>query len=130
MDKAESPKWLRVAIAQGLGKLVVLRLANQPPEEMIKATAEVWVQVILNQRIYGGWIESEDKWRIEQAFMRLCAECERFPAPKALLDRLPKRKVIELPKPEHKPPSPEQQQRIAKMLAELGVGRNAKRKRA
>ncbi|ACA32314.1 conserved hypothetical protein [Histophilus somni 2336] len=120
-------KWLKRTVAQGLGKLVVLRLANQPPEEMIKATAEVWVQVILSQRIYGGWQEKEDKWRIEQAFMRLCAECERFPAPKMLLDRLPKRKTLELPPPQPKPLTPEQQAHVSKMLNEWRGVLNAKR---
>lgn len=112
-------KWLKKVVAQGLGKLVVLRLANQPPEEMIKATAEVWVQVILSQRLYGGWQEKEDKWRIEQAFMRLCAECERFPAPKMLLDRLPNRKIAELPPPEPKPLTPARREQLAKMFAKL-----------
>lgn len=125
MDNA--PKWLRVSVAKGLGKLLLLRLANQPAEEMITATAEVWVQVMLSQRLYGGWDEAQDKWRIEEAFMRLCAECERFPVPKNLLDFLPKRKTPELPKPEPKPLTPEQQAKVAAMLKEFRGMLNAKR---
>lgn len=122
-----APKWLRVAVAQGLGKLLLLRLANQPAEEMITATAEVWVQVILSQRLYGGWDEAQDKWRIEEAFMRLCAECERFPVPKNFLDSLPKRKVLELPKAEPKPLTPEQKAKISAKLQEWRGMLNAKR---
>lgn len=103
--------WLKKTVAQGLGKLVVLRLSNQPPEEMIAATAEIWVQALLTQKLDGGWQESEDKWRIEQGFMQLCAECERFPAPKMLLERLPKRKIPELPTPAPRPLTREEKHR-------------------
>ncbi len=95
-----NPKWLNVSIAQGLAGLVLLRLPNTPPEDMIKATAKVWVTALTTVKLYGGWNEVEDKWRIESAFTRLYAECDRFPSPKMLIERLPKRKVLELPEPQ------------------------------
>ncbi|BFU64735.1 hypothetical protein [Rodentibacter abscessus] len=97
MNKAKStPQWLKETIAKGLGGLVVLRLANTPPEEVIKDTAKIWTLVISRQPNYGGWDEVQDKWRIEEGFMRLYAECEYFPSPKMLIDRLPKRKQPEV----------------------------------
>lgn len=92
--------WLRATIAKGLAGLVVLRLQGQPPEDMITKTAEIWVKAILHQKIFNGWNEQEDKWRIEEAFLTLYSECERFPSPKMLLDRMPKRIVLALPEPE------------------------------
>lgn len=41
--------------------------------------------------------------------MQLGADCDRFPSPKMLLDRLPKRKVLALPAPEPKEITPERQ---------------------
>lgn len=91
--------WLRATIAKGLAGLVVLRLQGQPPEDMITKTAEIWVKAILHQKIFNGWNEQEDKWRIEEAFLTLYAECDRFPSPKMLLERLPKRRILALPEP-------------------------------
>ena len=91
--------WLRATIAKGLAGLVVLRLQGQPPEDMITKTAEIWVKAILHQKIFNGWNEQEDKWRIEEAFLTLYSECDRFPSPKMLLERLPKRRVLALSEP-------------------------------
>lgn len=92
--------WLNATIAQGLGGLVLLRLPNQPPEELIKQTAKVWVIALESVKLYGGWNEEDDKWRIEKGFQCLYAECDRFPAPKMLIERMPKRKAVEaLPAP-------------------------------
>lgn len=99
MDNQQNTQWLKATIAKGLAGFIVLRLPNQPPEEMITKTAEIWLQAILHKKLYNGWNESEDKWRIEQAFLNLYAECERFPSPKMLLERLPARKVLALPEP-------------------------------
>lgn len=110
-------KWLNSAIAQGLAGMVLLRLPNQPPEDMIAATAKVWVKVISQIKLYNGWNEQDDKARIEQAFLRLYAECDRFPTPKQFLDRLPPRKTVQaLPQPK----MTEQQRLIAaERLAQL-----------
>lgn len=103
--------WLRATIAKGLAGLVVLRLSGQPPEDMIIKTAEIWVKAILHQKIYNGWNEQDDKWRIEEAFLTLYAECDRFPSPKMLLERLPKRKVLTLPEPKITVLTPEERER-------------------
>lgn len=90
-----TPQWLKSAVSQGIAGLVLLRLPNQPPEEMITKTAQVWL-LALNK--HQTWHESEDKWRIEDGFARLYGECDRFPNPKMLLERMPKRKPpLELP---------------------------------
>ncbi|OBP35178.1 hypothetical protein A6J59_004140 [Pasteurella multocida] len=91
--------WLKSVIAKGLAGLIVLRLPNQPSEDTIAKTAEIWVKTILHQKIFNGWNEQDDKWRIEEAFLTLYAECDRFPSPKMLLERLPKRRVLALPEP-------------------------------
>lgn len=90
-------QWLKATIAKGLAGLVVLRLPNQPPEEMITKTAEIWVKAILHQKIHNGWNAEQDQWRIEHAFLTLYAQCDRFPSPKMLLERLPARKILALP---------------------------------
>lgn len=83
--------WLNAAIAKGLMGLVTLRLPNTPPEEIIVKTAQIWV-LALTKGLGNTWNEEDDLWRIENAFMRLYADCDRFPSPKMLIERLPKRK--------------------------------------
>lgn len=120
--------WLNEAIAQGLMGLVALRLPNTPPEEVIVKTAKIWV-LALTKGCGGQWVEDEDRWRIEKAFVRLYADCEFFPSPKMLIERLPKRKQPEVFMLERKVTDEERlrtQQMCKKMMAILkGVKINA-----
>lgn len=111
-----NPKWLKSAVSKGLAGLVLLRLPNTPPEELIQQTAKVWLLAITQTKLFNGWNEQDDKWRIEKAFLQLYAECDRFPSPKMLIERLPKRVVLELPEPTL---TAEQQQRNAENWRKL-----------
>lgn len=85
----EKDDWLNAVIAKGLMGLVALRLPNTPPEEIIVKTAQIWV-LALTKGLGTKWEKKRDTPRIEKAFMRLYAECDRFPNPKMLIERLPR----------------------------------------
>lgn len=90
--------WIRAEISLGLARLLVLRLPGYPPEDMITQTAMVWVEAILDAPM--GWDEALDRPRIRRAFTTLTRTCDRWPAPKTLLDHLPPRPELpKLPEP-------------------------------
>ncbi|TCJ95937.1 hypothetical protein EV694_1940 [Volucribacter psittacicida] len=90
--------WLQDTIINGLSRLIVLRLQNCPPEDAVELTVKVWLEAITFK--FPHLEEKLDRKRIEQAFLKLCCECERFPTPSMLIERMPPREIIALPEQE------------------------------
>lgn len=111
--------WLKNTVITGIQKLVVLRLPNTPPESAIVATASVWINVL--QGMHVRWEQHLDQTRIEQAFRVLCARCDKWPAPKHLIDALPVR-VMPAPLPPPKIDKKTHQSNIKKLRAVLQSG--------
>lgn len=106
----KAPKWFRIAISEGLTRLIALSLPNTPPHETIALTKEAWIESLYENR---NWIET-DSPRIAAAFRSLSRRVDRWPAPRALLDNLPSRpEQKKLPSP---PPTAEQRKRAAEIL--------------
>lgn len=83
------PAFVQHEVLRGLQKLVALRLQGAPPEEGIKLTAAVWLEAMAALPI--GWDKQQDAGRITAAFAQLALDAERWPPPKMLIERLPKR---------------------------------------
>ncbi|MFZ5466613.1 MAG: hypothetical protein ACOZAI_05060 [Pseudomonadota bacterium] len=93
---APAPAWFRQSIGRGLQQLVCLSLPGQPPAETIALTKEAWINTLWTAR---RWQETELE-RLMEAFRLLARRCDRWPAPRAILDHLPPpRAVRALPKP-------------------------------
>lgn len=83
------------AIIDGLEMLYALRLAFAPNEAQLDACIDSWL-VVLSLYVQ----QEDDAPRILQAFTRLAGEISQWPAPKALIERLPARPEPKtLPKP-------------------------------
>ena len=112
--------WLRNTIIDGFSRLILLRLQNSPPndEQVLGAMVNLWCETLETKFNLD---EKQDKTRIEKAFLRLCGDCERFPSPKMLIDRMPARDLpLQLEKPKLTDEQIEKnKQRIRKMIAEL-----------
>jgi hypothetical protein len=86
-DRFEPPAWLGDIVLDGLSALLALRLPGTPPEDAIEATAQVWIKAIC----YGvTWQEEPDGAALRHGFALLAREMDRWPAPRAYLDRVPK----------------------------------------
>lgn len=85
----DAPGWLEAEVAEGLAALHVLRLPNTPAADQINKVVDVWLVALMEA--HHGWDATQDAALIRKAFRRLCAACERWPAPKQLLDALPPR---------------------------------------
>lgn len=110
------PAFVQTEVLRGLQKLLMLRLQGAPPEEGIKLTAAVWLEILAAHPT--GWNEAADAGRIQTAFIRLAANAERWPPPKMLIDHLPPRPIR--PALEQKrTTSPEEQAKIRQNLAKL-----------
>ena len=70
----------------GVMGLSLLSLDRSPAADQLEAAAEVWVLALQHGR---DWSEARDAGRIRAGFMRLAAECTRWPAPRQLLDAMP-----------------------------------------
>ena len=70
----------------GVMGLSLLSLDRSPAADQLEAAAEVWVLALQQGR---DWSEARDAGRIRAGFMRLAAECTRWPAPRQLLDAMP-----------------------------------------
>jgi len=115
MAAKQPAQWFRAEIATGLQTLIVLRLQNAPAADTTRATAEVWVATLWRRPI--DWRQDKDTRRIRTAFQRIAADCDRWPAPKTLLARLPSKiEDLYLPEP---PISQQQRDRNRAKLAEL-----------
>ena len=71
---------VRDAILDGLSALHLLRLPNAPAHARMEEVTGVWLAVLEAHCRY--WTPERDKGRMEAAFMRMCAEAERWPTPK------------------------------------------------
>lgn len=89
---------VRDAILDGLSALHLLRLPNAPAHARMEEVTGVWLSVL--EAHCRHWTPERDKGRMEAAFMRMCAEAERWPTPRQIIDRIPPRKPLpQLPKP-------------------------------
>lgn len=79
--------WVRSGIADGLRALVAMRLPGSPAAELVTRTADTW-HVALSRTMR---VEEVDRPRLMEGFARLIAECQEWPSPRMLLDRLPAR---------------------------------------
>jgi len=82
--------WLKKSVSQGLQALLVLHLEGGPGCDTIVETAQVWVMVIKRWPI--DWNEAADRQRLEQGFLLLASQCNRWPSPNQLRTVLPARK--------------------------------------
>lgn len=70
----------------GLSKLLCLRLAGCPSEEMIEGTVAAWLDAMTFNRV---WDEERDAPRIRYAFRALGATETEWPTPHDLIRNLP-----------------------------------------
>jgi hypothetical protein len=109
-----APGWLVAEVAEGIQRLLVLRLDGCPPADAVEAVALAWADALMTRRI--AWDEELDAPRLRQAFRLLAAQAARWPAPVALWDVLPARpELVKLPPPLVQ----EDKERARKMLAHL-----------
>ncbi|MCX8016636.1 MAG: hypothetical protein N2690_01845 [Rhodocyclaceae bacterium] len=110
-----APGWLVAEVAEGIQRLLVLRLEGCPPADAVEAVALAWADTLA---VRGGrWEEALDAPRIRAAFRGLAAHATRWPAPAALWEHLPAR-----PKPPSLPPplpTPEERERIMDLIGQL-----------
>ena len=66
--------------------------------ELMEGTVRAWGEALMMRNCI--WDERLDAWRIREAFLRLSARAERWPAPTHLIDALPDRILPKLPEPE------------------------------
>ncbi|WP_369951952.1 hypothetical protein [Ralstonia syzygii] len=79
-------KWLEREIARGLQGLLALRLMGAPADDSVTLTLDIWLAALEGHAVT--WSEQLDAERIRQAFRGLYRTCDRWPAPKHLLDNL------------------------------------------
>ncbi|PIQ25397.1 hypothetical protein COW20_15155 [bacterium (Candidatus Blackallbacteria) CG13_big_fil_rev_8_21_14_2_50_49_14] len=89
VERQEPPKWLRDVVSDGLKHLVVLGLPGQPPAETIGMTGKAWIKALWKYST--SWDEAQDRPRLEEAFLTMLPEVERWPVPKDLIAALPPR---------------------------------------
>lgn len=95
------PQWLRNEISDGLSGLMALRLRNAPGEDTVDMTADIWEQAMV--RHLGRYAEeSLDATRIREGFRRIFSVVREWPAPREVIEQMPKRP----PLPSLPPPSP------------------------
>jgi hypothetical protein len=96
--KTEAPDWFRRAVADGLKVLVALSLPGEPALDLMPATKRLWVHLLWNCN--RAW-QPDDAARVLEAFTVLATRIDRWPAPRQLLDALPRR-----PRPQPALPAP------------------------
>lgn len=106
------PGWLVAEVAEGVQRLLVLRLEGCPSADTVQAVALAWADALWLRA--GRWSAQEDAPRLRQAFRVLAAHATRWPAPADLWQYLPSRP--EPPRLERPPPTPEERARIRAML--------------
>lgn len=113
--------WLLREIATGIQKLLFARLSGAPAADMVEGTVLAWGEALRANRRQ--WNEKRDVPRLREAFAALLAQCDEWPAPRALLEALPSSYAPEgfplLAKPELTPAEIEARRRhAAKIIAE------------
>ena len=122
--KPYQPEWLRNEILDGLSRLMTLSLDRQPAFDVIEGTAHAWLQAVTYQR---EWTQSADQLRVRAAFRWLAGNCTSWPAPRQLIEALPKRVAATEAKRLEGELTPEQQaeraasrQRVKAMIDDIG----------
>lgn len=88
-------QWMVKEIGLGLAKLLCLRLAGCPSEDMIEATVAAWIDALIFGR---QWDQERDTPRIRHAFRVMAANRTEWPTPKDLMDSLPASEQKQLPR--------------------------------
>tara|TARA_B100000700_G_C15038220_1_gene853874 strand:+ start:393 stop:773 length:381 start_codon:yes stop_codon:yes gene_type:complete len=114
-------QWFRNDVADGVMRLLVLRLPGAPWEDEAEYTTQTWIEVLWAAPI--GWDAERDSQRLRQAFTRLAGQIDRWPAPRQLLERLPDRpQQARLAKPPMSQAKRQANQaRLRDMMRELGI---------
>lgn len=81
-----APAWFHNAIVDGVQLVYSLALPGCPAGEVLPLTTTGWIEVLWRG---GMWIEDRDARRVPLAFFSLARACDRWPAPKQLIDHLP-----------------------------------------
>lgn len=118
---ADLPDWFRAAVGEGLQRLIALSLPGCPPSETIKLTAQAWAEALWSKPIK--WDENLDSQRLKEAFISAGRQCDRWPAPKQVLDEMrPRLMRKKLPEP----PVSDQQRRINRARIRLMLKKTLK----
>lgn len=113
MMQDAAPGWLVAEVAEGLQRLLLLRLDGCPPADAAEAVALAWADAVMLRHPGLG---PQDAERVRRAFRRLAASAVRWPPPAALADHMPaleERLALSAP-----PRSPEQIERARAALAQ------------
>lgn len=86
-NPAPNPNWLQDEILIGLQKLLALSLDRTPASELLPVTVGTWVEAISRGRDFR---ESKDRPRFRAAFVTLAENRVTWPAPRDLIEALPK----------------------------------------
>lgn len=90
------PKGISNAVANGLKRLLVLRMEGAPSSDDMAAVLQVWLEALACGK---RWEDGDDA-RVRAAFLKLCQTCMRWPQPAQLLNVLPpKDSPLALPEP-------------------------------
>lgn len=109
---APAPGWLVAEVAEGIQRLLVLRLDGCPPADAVEAVALAWADALM---LRASWVEETDAPRLREGFRSLAAHATRWPVPAQFFEHLPPRQALrELPPP---PPSAQDKERIRALLA-------------
>lgn len=114
---AETPAWLLELVKARMERLVILGLEGRPLGRAMGEVVRMWAQIIAGRLPQAD--AALDAPRLHAAFDVLEATCERWPAPKQLLDALPAR-----PQPQPLPPPPmseDQRAKVRAMLADVAA---------
>ena len=109
-----APGWLVAEVAEGIQRLLVLRLDGCPPADAVEAVALAWADALMVRG--GAWREDLDAPRLREAFRRLAAHSTRWPAPAQLWEHLPKRPEPPKLQAPPTPPSDEERAKIRALL--------------
>ena len=107
-----APGWLQALVAEGLQRLLVLRLDGAPAADMAEGVMLAWLDALLVRN--SNWQQDADAARVREAFRSLAASAQRWPAPAQWFEHL--RPRAQPPLLEPPPPSPEQRERVRALL--------------
>lgn len=85
MQINQLPKSVSNAVANGLKRLLVLRMEGAPSSDDMAAVLQVWLEALACGK---RWEDGDDA-RVRAAFLKLCQTCTRWPQPAQLLNVLP-----------------------------------------
>ncbi len=112
-NNAIVPSWMLEIVKARMERLVILGLEGRPLGRSMGAVVQLWAEIIAARLPVAD--ERLDAPRIHAAFDVLETTCDRWPAPKLLLDALPARQPQQaLPPPA---PTEEERARVREMLA-------------